>query len=57
MGKPSIYSKTRAQLRSDLALAIANSTPNNLVDAAPESFDTHESGAGSLNGFDEEEAV
>jgi|GEM_PF-6725678 len=57
MGKPSIYSKTRAQLRSDLALASTNSKPEKPTDAPPESIGTREADAMSLNGGDEEEEV
>jgi len=57
MGKLSIYSKTRSQLRRDLALAVVNLKPKKQIDVLPESIDTREADAKSLEGGDEEEAV
>ena len=57
MGKLSIYSKTRSQLRRDLALAVVNLKPKRQIDVLPESIDTGEADAKNLNGGDEEEAM
>jgi len=57
MGKPSLYSKTRAQLRSDLALASINLKPKKQAVALPESLGTREVNAESLNDDNEEEGV
>ena len=57
MGKPSIYSKTRAQLRSDLALARVSLRPRKQINVLPESIDAREADAKSLKDGDEEEAV
>jgi hypothetical protein len=57
MGKPSIYSKTRTQLRSDLAQASANSKPKKRIDALSESIDTRETNAKSIKDGTEVEAV
>ena len=56
MGKPSIYSKTRAQLRSDLALASVNLKPAKQIHVFPDSTDTREASTKCTNGCDEEEA-
>ena len=57
MGKPSIYSKTRTQLRNDLALASVNSRHRKQIEVLPESIDAREADAKSLKDGDEEEAV
>jgi len=49
MGKPSVYSKTRSQLRRDLAQAGINAKPKSEVEALEESIATGEPNAKSLN--------
>jgi len=56
MGKLSIYSKTRSQLRRDLAQAGINAKPIKEVKALAGSIDSGTT-ANSLSDGDEEEAV
>ena len=49
MGSPSMYSKTRAQLRRDLAQAGDDAKPKKEVEAPAESIDTGEANAESVD--------